>query len=133
MAGKVGRPRKYKTAAALKKAVDEYFASISVEAIDHGLTVTLYVKPPTMAGLCLHLGISRSTWSEYGQDEKLGPIVEQARLRAEDYWASRLYGKGAQGAKFALSACYGWREKVDVTGDGLVKVSMVGDTEKAGE
>ncbi len=131
MAGKAGRPRKYKTAKALKKAVEEYFASISYLDTDHGVRVTRYVKPPTMARLCLHLGVSRSTWSEYGQDEKLGPIVEQARLRAEDYWTERLTGKGAQGAKFALSACYGWREKVDVTGDGLVTVTMGGETEGA--
>lgn len=127
----MGRKAKYGSAKALKEKVDEYFASITYLDTDHGVRVTRYVKPPTMARLCLHLGISRETWSKYGRNDKLGPIVELARLRAEDYWVERLTGKGAQGAKFALSACYGWREKVDVTGDGLVKVTLGGKMEGA--
>lgn len=118
------RPKKYATAKSLEDAVNSYFASISYEEEIHGIRVTRYVKPPTLARLCLHIGVSRETWSQYGKDDKLKHIVEQARFRAEDYWAEHLTGKGAQGAKFALSACYGWREKVDVTGDGLVKINM---------
>lgn len=118
------RPKKYKTAEELEEAVNSYFASISYLDMMHGIRVTRYIKPPTVARLCLHLGISRETWRQYGGDDKLKHVVEQARCRAEDYWVEHLTGKGAQGAKFALSACYGWREKVDVTGDGLVKVNM---------
>lgn len=127
------RPKKYATAKKLEEAVNSYFASISYEEKLHGIRVTRYVKPPTLARLCLHIGISRETWSQYGKDDKLKHIVEQARCRAEDYWVEHLTGKGAQGAKFALSACYGWREKVDVTGDGLVKVNMAALPEGAAE
>jgi len=113
--------------------VDGYFTSISYQEEVHGLKVTCWVKPPTMAGLCRHLGISRETWSQYGGVDGLKDVVEGARLVAEDYWAQHLTGKGAQGAKFALSACYGWREKVDVTGDGLVKVTLGEEAKRLAE
>lgn len=127
------RPKKYKTAKALEEAVNSYFASISYEEKIHGIQVTRYIKPPTMARLCLHIGVSRETWRQYGEDNNLKHVVEQARLRAEDYWAEHLTGKGAQGAKFALSACYGWKEKVELAGDGLVQVKLGGSAEAAAE
>lgn len=129
----VGRPKKYKTAEELQKAVDGYFTSISYQEEVHGLKVTRWVKAPTMAGLYLYLQISKETWSKYGKKNGLKEVVEGARLVAEDYWAQHLTGKGAQGAKFALSACYGWREKVDVTGDGLVKVTLGEEAKRLAE
>ena len=141
-----GRKRKYRTAKALEKAVDAYFAAISYEAPavvstptgetgrdgsvkwktvmlrektkEPGvggapITVTKWLRPPSMAGLMLHLGITRETWSSYGSLEDYSVVVERARARMEDYWASRLDGKGARGAKFALSCCYGWKEGGD--------------------
>lgn len=134
---KVGRPREYKTAKALRKGVEEYFDSISYERDLPGapgnMTERVWVKAPSMAGLYLHLGIGKSTWARYGEDDALGPVVEQARMVMEDYWAGQLSGKFANGAKFALSACYGWREKVDVAGDGLVQVRLSGNAEEAAE
>lgn len=72
------------------------------------VTVTKWLRPPSMAGLCLHLGISKETWSNYAGQEKLRAVVERTRARMEDYWTERLDGKGANGARFALSSCYGW-------------------------
>lgn len=74
------------------------------------VTVTKWLRPPSMAGLMLHLGISRETWSSYAGLDGYRDVVERARARMEDYWTTRLDGKGARGAKFALSCCYGWRE-----------------------
>lgn len=90
------------------------------------VTVTKWLTPPNMAGLCLHLGISRETWSNYGQDKTLKPVVERARARMEDYWCSRLDGKGANGAKFALSSCYGWTERHEVGLDKPTRNVMAG-------
>ena len=78
------------------------------------VTVRQWLRPPSLAGLCLRLGISRETWSSYGQDEKLCGVVEQARAVMEDYWTAQLNGKGAAGARFALSSNYGWRERHEV-------------------
>ena len=82
------------------------------------ITVTKWLQPPSMAGLRLALGVSKETWSNYGDYPETKEIVERARARMEDYWNGRLDGKGANGAKFALSACYGWSEKhsVEVSG-----------------
>lgn len=85
----MSRPRKY-TPNTLKKAVNGYFDSISrlvplTEKRDTGrkdrdghviyeevpvlnrlgvqATVLEYLVPPTVGGLCEHLGIHRSTWA----------------------------------------------------------------------
>lgn len=164
----MGRKKKYQTAAALKKAVDGYFASISyrvpavvstptgevdekggvqwkTKLLTEGTdgtgkpkTVVRYLKPPGLAGLCLHLGISRETWSNYGQDGSLRDVVEDARMRVEDYWGGELAGKGAQGAKFALSSNFGWSgawtEKQEITHRGSESVEeYLLRLEKAGE
>lgn len=80
-----------------------------------------------MAGLMLHLGITKETWSSYGKREDYRTVVERARARMEDYWASRLDGKGARGAKFALSCCYGWREGGDGAAHGEEEVQIIDD------
>lgn len=74
------------------------------------VTTIKWLRPPSMAGLMLHLGISKETWSNYAGMEGYKDVVERARARMEDYWITQLDGKGAQGAKFALGCCYGWRE-----------------------
>ncbi len=113
-----GRPRTYKTAKALRKAVKEYFNNISYErepvGAPEGMKIRAWVRAPSMAGLYIHLGIGKSTWADYGADDKLGPVVEYARMMMEDFWAGELNGKFANGAKFALSANYGWTEKQEV-------------------
>lgn len=88
------------------------------------ITTTKWIRPPSMAGLMLHLGISRETWSSYGDLDGYREIVERARATMEDYWTTRLDGKGAQGAKFALTCCYGWRENggSDAESEGAVQI-----------
>lgn len=131
----MGRQKKY-TARTLEKAVREYFKKIRrtvkvydmeptgeytkkglpimkrVEALDddgNPMTTVEYIKPPSLSGLCLYLGISRTTWAKYAQDEDMAGTVEAARLEAESYWAEQLSGRNAQGAKFALQNACGWR------------------------
>lgn len=90
------------------------------------VTMTRWLSPPNMAGLRLRLGISKETWSNYGQDEELRPVVERTRARMEDYWCGKLEGKSAQGAKFALSSCYGWRERHEVGLDQPTRKTLEG-------
>lgn len=127
----MGRPKKY-TKKGLEKAVDGYFASISrkVRALDEdgeavyndagdSIWVTEYVRPPTVGGLCLYLGIDRSTWQNYA-DRKLHPelaeITAYARVRMEAYLEEQLLTreKNVQGLIFNLQNNYGWREKREV-------------------
>ena len=131
----VGRKKKY-TPNTLRKAVSAYFHSITrevplydlvpsgeytnkgkmlmerVEAKDQdGNTIKVreYIRPPSLSALCLMLGISRTTWAEYGRDEDMEDIVENARMEVETYWVEQLSGRNAQGAKFALQNACGWR------------------------
>ncbi len=99
----VGRPKKYATAKALGDAVNAYFDSITMG--------DKFVRAPSVAGLCLYLGISRSTWYAYADDAKLASVVEWARLTVEDFWVNQLAGKFANGAKFALGCGFGWNER----------------------
>lgn len=155
-----GRKRKYGTAAALERAVNAYFATISYEVPavvktptgevdekggvkwktillkektkDPGvegkpIVTTKWLRPPSMAGLMLHLGISKDTWSNYAGLDGYKDVVERARARMEDYWTTRLDGKGARGAKFALSCCYGWREGAGDDARGEEAVQIIDD------
>lgn len=71
-------------------------------------TVTKWLTPPGAAGLCLSLGISRDTLWRYGKKAGFRDVVERARCRCEEYWGGALRGKSANGAKFALTNCFGW-------------------------
>ena len=136
----VGRPKKYKTAAELERAVRAYFRSISTrvtvkeeydtgekDELGHaikalrevkngvGETVerTLYLIPPTVSGLCLALGIHRSTWYALRDDPKCAPVFEWARLRILAYLEDQLLsrkGSDIQGVKFLLQSGYGMSE-----------------------
>ncbi len=130
----MGRPKKY-TAASLKKGVAAYFDSVRYERImvrdevyegedgqaqfrkvlvydEDGEPVkeTVWHKPPSLAGVCLHLGISRDTWAEYGKDPAMGGIVQEARMIVEDFWNEQL-ANNCKGARFALEANMGWNDR----------------------
>ena len=145
--GDVGRNRKYKTAAALRRAVWDYFDSISkiepvmeryptgnLDAWGHdeykwrqatnqaGEVVSrrVFHVPPTAAGIREHLGISKSTWAEYG-DRKLHPelceVVEEAREVLQKWREEQLLtraGKDVRGIIFDLQANYGMSERKTV-------------------
>lgn len=78
----------------------------------------LWIKKPSMAGLCLFLGIHRSTWAEYGKKEGYADTVERARGRVEDYLAGKVLEKSsAAGAKFSLQHNCGWKERQEISLD----------------
>lgn len=110
----MARPKKY-TKKGLETAVEGYFASISGgEAWE-----AEYKRPPTVSGLCLYLGIDRSTWQNYA-DPKLHPefqeITAYAKTRMEAFLEEQLLTreKNVQGLIFNLQNNYGWREKREV-------------------
>lgn len=143
----MGRKKKYKTAAALRRAVWDYFDSISKiepvmeryptgrkdswghdeyawrEATNQAGEVVMrrvFHVPPTAAGIREHLGISKSTWAEYG-DRKLHPelceIVEEAREVLQKWREEQLLtraGRDVRGIIFDLQANYGMSERKTV-------------------
>lgn len=141
-----GRPKKY-TKKGLEKAVKGYFDSISrkVRALDddgeavyndagESIWVTEYIRPPTVGGLCLYLGIDRSTWQNYA-DRSLHPefqeITAYARMRMEAYLEEQLVTreKNVQGLIFNLQNNYGWREKREVELGGETRRTVADSTQ----
>ena len=127
-----GRPKKYKSKKALADAIERYFRSISrtIQAQDaygqnifndddEAIMVTQYIRPPSISGMCLYLGIDRSTWGNYC-DEKLHPefgdVTALTRSRIEAWLEEQLLmrEKGVQGIIFNLQNNYGWKQKQEI-------------------
>lgn len=140
----MGRPKKY-TERTLRKAVEEYFDSITrevamTEKVDTGqkdadghkifenvpvinkrgeqVKITEYLVPPTVGGLCEHLGIHRSTWAEYC-DENAHPefsdTTTRTRGRMREYLEQQLLiRKDVKGVIFSLQNNYGYTERREV-------------------
>ena len=127
-----GRPRKFKTRKALSEAVEDYFASICCTVTVHNdigdvvvndlgdpIRVKKYVVAPSISGLCLRLGIDRSTWENYS-DPKLHPefqeVTRSARQRIEAWLEEELITreKNVRGIIFNLQNNFNWREKKEL-------------------
>jgi hypothetical protein len=160
--GEVGRPRKY-TAAALRKAVEEYFDGISREVpatvmVDSGerdkfghvvyrpervknkrgeeVMLTEYITPPTIGGLCLHLGITRETWAKYSDAPGLSDTTSRAKGRIRAYLECELLTRkdsGVKGIMFDLENNHGMRERVDHSGVGAIKIEIAPEVAELGQ
>lgn len=112
----------------LQRLVDEYFVSCEIPFMDkngnikedkNGNPIYVQVKPYTVSGLALHLGIHTSTFGRYASgyfdefeelDLRYSRILGKARQKIESYAESRLYDKdGYNGSRFVLDSKFGWR------------------------
>lgn len=112
---RVGKPRAYATAAALRRAVNVYFSGISrlvpvtrmewngdftqkgapiyeprvvLDVNGKPLQRLEYTVPPSEAALCLALGISMRTWENYQEKEGFedyNDVIRQAKLKIMAY------------------------------------------------
>lgn len=142
---KVGRPRIYETAEQLRAAVERYFASITYEREvivrrqeigedERGRPIvketpeiltdgkgkpvmeTVWLEEPSIAGLRLYIGVSKSTWAGYADDEKLAPVATAARERVEARLVELLNTRNStHGVEFNLKNNYGWKDKQEIT------------------
>lgn len=123
-----GRPKKYTRPRDLQEAVDQYFDAISrTQPIyleeqevqnDRGETMIqrVYFRPPSISGLCLHLGIDKKTWQNYKNRKGFDKVVEGAKAQMEAYLEEQLLTreKSVQGIIFNLQNNYGWKQKQEV-------------------
>lgn len=137
----MGRPKKY-TPKRLKAGVEDYFATITrespvTELVDTGqvdkmghkilkrvevtnqkgerVMVREYLVPPTVEGLCAHLGIHRSTWADYCGREDMAEAAELARGRIRQWLEEQLITrKDVRGIIFSLQNNYGLAERREV-------------------
>lgn len=74
-----------------------------------------WIQPPNVAGLCLHLGISRDTWRRYTDDDgDLGAVARSALATIEEYLSGKLEdGSASRGAQHQLAHDHGWRDDAD--------------------
>lgn len=131
-----GRPKEYAKAEELAKAVEKYFASITVtEPVIDILTgeplkndlgkpvdVVRWLKPPTEGALARSLGITGRTWTNYRDDPELAPVVEWAKDIIRDYLIERLVTRekgNVNGLIFVLQNNYGMKDQVAVEHSGL--------------
>lgn len=109
-----GRKLKFQTPEAMQEAIDAYFKECEGHPLldDEGFPLTdrngnPYIvdrKPLTVTGLTLALGFAtRQSLLDYEGKGPFKAIIQQAKLRIENYAEMRLYDKeGANGAKFNL-------------------------------
>lgn len=138
-----GGERKFLTPEHLQSMVNEYFESCRGPTFDkdgnllrddNGNLIKVQVRPFTLSGLALHLGLSTETLRKY-KTGQLDTILDEMRAETEDYLTfsrvilrakqvieayaeGRLYDRdGSNGARFVLDCCYGWvsrKEQSDI-------------------
>lgn len=142
----MGKLKKY-TPRQLRRAVEDYFASISREitvteqvatgerdekghmifesrpvenCLGEQMKTLQYLIPPTVGGLAAYLGIHRDTWNAYSNDPAYSDTTTYARGRMHAYLEQEMLtrpGKDLKGILFNLENNYGYSEKVNVTTD----------------
>ena len=138
-----GGGRKFLTPEHLQAMVNEYFESCMGPTFtkdgdllkdNNGNLVKVQVRPYTLSGLALHLGISTETLRKY-KNGRLDNLLDEMKAETEDwltfsrviqrakqvieaYAEGRLYDRdGSNGARFVLDCCYGWvsrKEKAEI-------------------
>ena len=88
------------TPAAMQAKLDEYFNNTPVEDI-------------TLTGVCIHLGIYKDTFYNYGKREGFTDMINMARMKIENSYEVSLKRFGRAGDIFALKN-FGWRDKQEV-------------------
>ena len=137
-----GSPKKFLSPEHLQSQINEYYESCMGPMFykgepvkdDQGRVVKTQVKPFTLSGLALYLGISTETLRKY-KNGRLDTILDEMKAETDDqltysgvilrakqtieaYAEGRLYDKdGSNGARFVLDCCYGWvshKEQSDI-------------------
>ena len=132
-----GNKPKFDNPDQLQKLCDEYFESCMGPILykgkivrDHnGEIIIGNIKPLTVSGLALYLGITTSTLWRWAQgtfdnsevsvhNRTYSEILNLARQRIENYAETRLYDRdGVYGARFVLDTSFGWvtqKEKAEI-------------------
>lgn len=119
----MAKPKVYKTAKQMEKAIDKYFEDClgkpllddkgNVLTDKRGNPVMIGARAPTVTGLALALGFnSRQTLLNYQAQKEFVDTITRAKTRCEEYAESCLYTRdGARGAEFSLKYNFGWEQR----------------------
>lgn len=133
----VGVKPKFVTPEHLKCMVDEYFESCNGPLLDKygqiqydkkGNIIKVQIKPYTVSGLALHIGITTASLKKYrvglidtilqemkaetNDEPTFAQVLFEAKQKIEAYAENRLYDQqGQRGAQFVLDNVYGWTSR----------------------
>ena len=124
-----GRPPKYTNAEEIQKKIDEYFNSCFTILRDEGGNIMLdydgnvrkrQIKPFTITGLGLALGMSRQDLINYSKKDEFFDTIKKAKMRVENYLEEKLISDGSStGIIFNLKNNYGWKDKQETINVGV--------------
>lgn len=111
----MGRPPIIKSADEMEKRCEEYFNSLMDEDGKR------FLRPPTIAGLALWLGMETRTLLRYGEKDDFCPIVLRAKQQVEAFTEEQAFTSKSKNPISLLGMNYGRVEKTkveveDVTG-----------------
>jgi nitrogen regulatory protein PII-like uncharacterized protein len=113
-----GRPKTY-TPEEFEAKVIEYFKFVEDENVQRKIKrfEGEKVKPFTLSGICVYLGIARDTWNEYSKQEGYAETTKVAKMIVENYAEEGLLNGtlNAIGAIFNLKNNFGWVDKIEVS------------------
>lgn len=117
---KIGRPKKFKTPQDLEKLINKFFESCYEKIIDENLKVTYKnIKPLTMRGLCVYLGIAYESLMRYSKNygEEYSEPIKNAKQICQTFLEEELYNpkRPTAGVIFGLKNCYSndWKDKIE--------------------
>lgn len=119
-----GSPRRWRSANALQKAVDDYFAECEAKG-----------RVPSVAGLALALGfMSRQALYRYTDRENENnsddfvTIITQAKLKIEEANIQLAYNRDASpGARFILQNGFNYADKREIATRNEIRVELSDD------
>ena len=117
MAGKPGRPRIVDTPEQFEAQACEYFDALD-EANEKRVNRGDKPRPPTIAGIALHLGFSsRQSFYDYENEAGFSDAVKKARLRIEQHHEERMSGNSPTGSIFWLKN-HDWSDRQELEHSG---------------
>lgn len=107
------------TPEAFEKGIVEYFQAVEEENKQRKLQrfTGEKLKPYTLSGICVYLGISRETWREYSNREDYAQAIKQARMIVENFVEEGLLNGSINpiGGIFNLKNNFGWVDKIELS------------------
>lgn len=113
---KVGRPLKISTPEEMETILNKYFKTTQENRI-------------TITGICLALGLDKSTFYDYEKRPEYKEIVRQARLIVENSYELSLRENGRTGDIFALKN-FGWVDRQEIENTTSNRVTIVNSLPK---
>lgn len=102
-----------------------YYMKEAYDAEGNPLMQTEWVRPPTISGLCLYLGMPRTYFYEIEQKAEYKEMCEMARLRIEAYLEEQLCTRDmVSGIVKDLERRHGWDKPEESAQSGDAPMSM---------